>query len=953
MKSIPSGNVTFLFTDIEGSTKLAQQFPDALHSALFRHHEILQHSIETNKGYVFQNIGDAFCGSFDNSCDAIEAAYNAQKMLMNEPWKEIQIKVRMGIHTGEAEWNGKSYIGYLTLSRTERVMSAGHGGQILFTQDTCNVIRNKLPDEFSILELGEQQLKDLIRTEHIFQLVAPNLILDFPPLKTLSIRKDNLPVQMTNFIGRENEIKKAKELLSKTKLLSLVGTGGTGKTRLSLQVAAEMINDFKDGVWFIELASLSEPLYIIDEIAIIFNLPEDGKRKTIDIILDYLKEKEALLILDNCEHLIKECAKISDTLLRHCPKLKILSTSRESFHITGEKVYHVPSLSLPDRKENLSAESLFQYESIRLFSERASSVKHDFVLNDSNANSVAELCRKLDGIPLAIELASARIKNLPVEKILVKLKDRFDLLTRGSRSSLPRQQTLRALIDWSYDLLSHNEKIFLQRLSVFAGGWTLEAAEEVCADDKITESEILDLLANLVEKSLVKVNEMENSFRYNMLETIRHYGDEKLIESKEKSKILKKHFDFFLKLTEESEIKLKGIAAKQWIEKLDIEIDNIRESLKWSSENEVESALRMAVALGEFWDVRGYFVEGFEFLSNNLEKANNVEKNLKAKILFWEGFFLHYHGKYVESKKLLHQSLDLFRETKDNIGIANSLNNLGSNELYERDYEKAKKFYDESLSIFREMENKHGIARCLNNLGIIPLREKDYESSRKFFEESLVISREINNITHITSSLGNLGLIEYLTGNFERAKKIMEECLALDYELGNKSRIARSLQLMGIIAFAEKDYAEAQKFQEESLPLAKELGDKRLILVSLQSLGEIAAVKKNFPIAQKIFRECVTISNELGDKNAILQCLEGLANCFLELGKIERACRLFASIKSLNESLGILSQVDCKRYEQTIFTLKSKLDTTKFEEESSNGKTLTLEEAVEFALSSG
>src|SRR5215204_2861234 len=491
MNKLPSGTVTFLFTDIEGSTRLAQEYPDQWETLRARHDTLLHSAMDAYKGYVFQIVGDAFCVAFHSASDALNAALNAQWLLQNEAWSPASIKVRMGIHTGVAQLNNTSeqiaYLGYTTLVLVQRIMSAGHGGQVLISSSTRELVRDTLPANTELLDLGERRLKDLLRPQHLYQLQAPGLASRFPPLKTLEASRNNLPVQLTSFIGRENEIVEIKQDLKAHRLVTLTGPGGTGKTRLSLQVAADLLNQFHHGVWFIELAPLTDPSLIPQTILSAIGITEQSG-KPLDVLREYLREKKSLIVLDNCEHLIEASANVAHAILSIAPDLKVLASSREALGVSGEMVYPVPSLSLPDIKHLPVIEQLSQYEAVRLFIDRALLVVPHFVVDKDNAPHIAQICHRLDGIPLAMELAAARVKMMSVEQISKRLDDRFRLLTGGARTALPRQQTLRALIDWSYDILSENERLLLRRLSVFAGGWTLEAAEEVCSDQSPVNS---------------------------------------------------------------------------------------------------------------------------------------------------------------------------------------------------------------------------------------------------------------------------------------------------------------------------------------------------------------------------------------------------------------------------------------------------------------------------------
>jgi len=477
---LPTGTVTFLFTDIEGSTKLWQQYPNAMPKALACHHAILNETIAAHAGYVFQIIGDAFCAAFSTATDGLEAALATQRALRATTWGETgAISVRMALHTGRAdmrvgERTSGEYVSSLTLSRAARLLSAGHGGQILLSLPTAELVFDHLLPETILRDLGSHRLKDLIRPEHIYQAVVPDLRSEFIPLKTLDTHPNNLPIQLTSFIGREQEMARVKEILIDTRLVTLTGAGGSGKTRLAIQVAADLIDEFPDGVWFVEFAPLADTALVTYSVATALGLQLQSGRTIQLALTEYLRERNCLLLFDNCEHLIDACARLADALVRACPNMKILATSREGFGIAGEVIHRVPSLATPSL-ETPTVQTLTQYEAVRLFIDRAVTIQPDFAVTNQNALAVAQICYHLDGIPLAIELAAARVNVISLEQISERLVDRFRLLTGGSRTALPRQQTLRALIDWSYSLLSPAERILFERLSIFAGGWTLEA----------------------------------------------------------------------------------------------------------------------------------------------------------------------------------------------------------------------------------------------------------------------------------------------------------------------------------------------------------------------------------------------------------------------------------------------------------------------------------------------
>ncbi|MBK8552251.1 MAG: adenylate/guanylate cyclase domain-containing protein [Ignavibacteria bacterium] len=644
--NIPTGTVTFLFTDIEGSTKLSQDYPETYHSILTRHNEILHEAVESNSGFVFKTVGDAFCCAFQNAEDAVKAAVDAQINFNSENRKNTVVKVRIGIHTGNAEWNEKDYMGYITLARTSRVMSAAYGGQILATEKVYELTEWKTVTGISFRDLGERRLKDLIQPVKLFQILSQGLTSDFPPLKTLDARPNNLPVQLTNFIGREKEIIEIKNLLSEFRHITMLGPGGTGKTRLALQVAADLIDEFSNGVWVIELAPLFDPLLVPSAFVRTLGITEPPGQDTLSTLVNYLKDKEILLILDNSEHLINACANITEKLLKNCCGLKIIVTSREALRSDGEYTYRVTSLRHPQPKETNTLQELSQFEAVRLFIERALAVNSGFRVNNENAPALAEICYQLDGIPLAIELAAARIKILSVEKICEKLNDRFKLLTSGKRTALPRQQTLRAMIDWSYDLLTDKEKILFQRLSVFSGGWTLEAAEEVCSDDNIESYEIIDTHTNLLDKSLISSTETSGNIRFYMLESLKQYAIEKLGTD---SVTAVKHLNYFMKLADHEQMRKDGMEVIDWVNLIDSEIDNIRTAIHRASENNPDEAFIIVNNMTEFWNVKGSFLEGLQTCLKVLDTKLEYDEILKARVLYSAGLDSSYLGRQADS----------------------------------------------------------------------------------------------------------------------------------------------------------------------------------------------------------------------------------------------------------------------------------------------------------------
>jgi len=609
-KKVPSGTVTFLFTDIEGSTKLARDLREAWNALQQRHHVLLTSEIEAHNGFVFQIIGDAFCAAFHTAEDALQAAVGAQHRLQTEDWGTERIKVRMGLNTGAAQAGtgadgAPAYTGYSTLARAQRVMSTAHGEQILLSNTTAELLLGELPEGISLRDMKDHRLKGLLNPEHLRQALSPGLREDFPALQTLNSIPNNLPIQLTSFVGREMEIAAIQKLMEAHRLVTLTGSGGVGKTRHALQVGAEMLDGFPDGVWLVDLAPVSDPDLVLHAISSALKVREDGGGGSLEALQDHLESKHVLLLLDNCEHLLSACAQIAESLLRACPHLKMLTSSREALGAAGEVTFRVTSLALPDPHNLPSLENMTQYDSVRLFIERAVAVKPGFVITNENAPAVAQVCARLDGIPLAIELAAARVPGLAVEQISKRLDDRFKLLTGGSRTALLRHQTLRAMIEWSHELLTEAERIVFRRLSVFVDDWTLEAAEQICGEGGIAEADVMDLMLRLVAQSLVSAEERAGQARYRMLETIGDFAREKLKESGEESAVRARHLEWFLHFSEQSKPELEKAESFVWLTGVQPEYDNLQAALEWAATaGTAQPAQRLAAAAAQLADVR-------------------------------------------------------------------------------------------------------------------------------------------------------------------------------------------------------------------------------------------------------------------------------------------------------------------------------------------------------------
>jgi predicted ATPase/class 3 adenylate cyclase len=832
MPSLPTGTVTFLFTDIEGSTELLQRLGDRRYAeVLEEHHRLLRTAFEEGKGSEVDTQGDAFLVAFPRAREALATAVAAQRALTKHTWPDsAPLRVRMGLHTGEPVSGTSDYVG-LDVHRAARICAAAHGGQILLSQTTRELVVDDLPEGISLRDLGEHRLKDLAYPRRLFQVEVADLPADFPPLKTLSVLPNNLPVQLTSFVGREREKAEVKRILSTTRLLTLAGIGGVGKTRLALEVAAEASGDFRDGVWLVELAPLADPLLVPQALTSALGIPEQPGRSLITGLVDHVRPKSILLLLDNCEHVVLACAHLADTLLRACPNLRILTTSRETLGVAGEASWLVPSLSLPDPERILPLHRLTEYEAVRLFIDRAKAALPSFAVTTDNAHHIAQVCRQLDGIPLAIELAAARVKVLTVEQIAVRLDDRFRLLTGGTRTSLPRQQTLRATMDWSYDLLSKEERAALRRLAVFVGGWTLEAAEAICGGD-VAAADVLDLLTRLVQRSLVAPEEQTREIRYKMLETVRQYAREKLQESGEEAAIRDRHSQWYLALAQRAEPELQGPEQTAWLTRLDSDHDNFRAGLEWLIDRkEVESALRLTSSLWRFWFTRGYLREGRGRLEAALRRSSDAAPLLRVKALTGAGYLA----------------------------------------LNQEDYIAASTLLEESLAIGQRLGDRQGIAVALNWLGVVAWRLGDFERAAALYAQGLALSEEVGAKDIRTRLLNSLALLSASRGDFALARSLLEDCLATYRRTMDKTGIALVAGNLAVMVFRQGDYAAARSLVMESVELFRELGEVRGMASDLQLLGILAAMRGHPERAARILGAVEAVRETLGAPFALTE----------------------------------------------------------------------------------
>ena len=790
-----SSSLTFLFTDIEGSTRLWDSQPDLMRTALARHDAIMRESIELGEGHVFKTIGDAFCAAFPDACGAVKAALNAQLSLASEPWPGMDpIRVRMAIHTGEAESRDSDYFGP-PLNRVARMLNLGHGGQTLLSLAAYSLVQDQDLGSIAYKDLGEHRLKDLQRPEHVYQLQHPLLQETFRPLRSLDTLPNNFPQQVTSFVGRDRELRSIKRLMGQSRLLTLTGAGGTGKTRLALQAAVDLLDPSGDGSWIIEFGSITDPALVPQTVATVLGVREEPTKPLSETLLTYLKGKRMLLVIDNAEHLLNPIARLVDQIIRQCPHVQVLATSREPLTVNGEQTYRVPSLTMPDPTKRYKLEDLSKFESVRLFLDRALLANSVFVLNDSNAEPVAQLCHRLDGIPLAIELAAARVRALPVDKIAERLDDRFRLLTGGARTALPRQQTLRAMIDWSYDLLNDQERCIFRRLSVFSGGWTLDSAEQICSDQKIERWDILDLLQSLLDKSLAIFDEVSQRYRFS--ETVRAYGRDALVALNESTEIRTRHLIHFGQLAQSTEDLLAGPQAVGALAALDAEQRNLRAAIEWGLEGgDTVQAIQMANCLSTFFQVRGEFTEGASIYQSLVAKVPQDALQERAGALSNLGVLSFRLTQYDSATTALAESLNLFLKLGDDYGAAKAVNTMGVISLQLGDYDAASTSFERALALFKSVGEPRRIAMTLNNLGILAVHNKNLSRARELYNEALALNRKVGNRAFEAGNRTNLADLALREGDAETARRLAREACEMHLELGDRLNLQDTLEVL-------------------------------------------------------------------------------------------------------------------------------------------------------------
>jgi predicted ATPase/class 3 adenylate cyclase len=947
IRELPEGTVTLLFTDIEGSTRLLLQAGDGYAALLEAHRELLRGAIQRHEGIEVDTQGDAFLVVFRRAPQAVWAAADAQQRFVDHSWPgNVSVRVRMGIHTGEPLRTQEGYAG-LALHQGARIMAAGHGGQVLFSQATADLLGGDLPAGMAMRDLGVHRLKDLPEPEHLYQLEIEGLPSEFPPLRTLSDRGNNLPTPGTRLIGRDELMQRVVRFLRRDdiRLATLTGPGGCGKSRLAIQAASALLPNFPDGVSWVALAPISTSGLVVSAIASALGVREGPGESLQASLTKYLETRQRLLLLDNFEQILSAAPLITD-LLAACPRLKVLATSRAPLRLTGEQEIPVPPLELPDlaRKERL--EPLLRNPSVALFVERARSVNPDFPVTVDTARDVARICTQLDGLPLAIELAAARTKLLSPHALLGRLGQRLGVLTGGARDLPSRHQSLRDTIAWSYDLLSPVEQAVFRRFGVFVGGSTIDGLEEVCPGDDVPSREVLDRVDSLMTCSLLTISRSgDGDNRIAMLATIREFALEQLEASGEGARVRERHAEWAARLAERLAAELYGHQQITALARLEQEHDNIRAALDWLCEHRPDRALSLAASLWPFWRMHNYLSEGRGYLERLLATVrDSTDARTRASALLGLGMLTADSGRHDQASDLLHESerwagvagglslqgrvrtalgtaawylgqanqardrlresADLLRTTDDRWGLADALHILGHIQIDAGDLTGAHASFEESLSLFRDVGDGWNLAQPLKDLGTIAARRGDYAAARLMCEESLGFLLGTGDKLQLVDSLNRVGELDLLSGAPEAAGARFESALTIARDVDNKTLVIETLMRFVELAEGRGNFIEARRLLDEALTLARGAQHQRLIAGILHNLAYVELQEGQCEKAAAMLASALRIHKSLDRDVGIVQILLGFGALACEEGQFELGARLFGAGEAWRERLG-------------------------------------------------
>ena len=856
-----TGDLAFLFTDIVGSTVRWERDPEAMRQDVRAHDELLRAAIEGCGGTVFKTVGDAFCAVFACVEDALRAAADAQLAIGRAPFLvEDGLTVRMAVHAGPAEAREGDYFGQ-TLNRVARLLAIGHGGQVLLSNAAMEAIRDSRAVPGDVRDLGNHRLKDLTAPEHVFQLLVPGLTVQFPPLHSLTVLENNLPQQTTSFLGREEDLDHIRALMQDARLVTLGGAGGVGKTRCAVQIGAENIERYADGVWFCDLAPITDPAGVAAAVGRVLKIPDAPNVPMIEALVTYLRHKHVLLIFDNCEHVLPAVAALAAALLQNCAQLRILSTSREPLNIAGEALFRMPSLGMP--------------AAVALFEERARAANRKFSVTPENAATVADICRRLDGIPLAIELAAARIRVLSPKQLAEKLNERFRILTGGDRAALPRQQTMRALIDWSYEMLAERERSIFRQLAVFSGGFTYLTAAAVCETPEIDAIEVLDVLTSLVDKSLVSAEPGEDDARYRLLESMREYARDRLAERGELDAAVLAHARAFADYAEKLGEEYDGIAPEMWLTRAAVDMDNVRAALasSFSPKGDVSVGQRLAATLPRLFGVLAA-AEGQRWVRAALESVTEeTPLRVRAALHLASASLASVFNQFRAAHAAAGLAMSEFEELDDAEGLCDAQRLAGRSLVYLGRVAEGEALLTQALSC-RRSRGSPRTGGILGDLAVARALTGDFPASRDLFSRASAAFAEEHDTSKLAITAATLAEAEFLAGNAVEALALAERALTAVRELGRQRTAAAILGNISAYHIALGQHEPARMHAREALQLSRDAqADAVSVAFSLQHLSAVAALR-SYEDAQQERENAMRAARVLGFVDGRLRSLE-------------------------------------------------------------------------------
>jgi predicted ATPase/class 3 adenylate cyclase/Tfp pilus assembly protein PilF len=958
--SLPTGTVTFLLTDIEGSTTLWERHGETMGAAVARHEEIITSAVQDHGGVLIKakGEGDSTFSVFPRATDAAAAAVDAQTRLIAEPWAAPSVSVRMAVHTGEAEVRDGDYFG-AAVNRAARLREVAHGGQTLISHSTFALVDERLPPGSLTVDLGTHRLRDLARAERIHELRHSSLAASFPPLRSLNAVPNNLPTELTSFVGREAELSELVERLGATRMLTLTGAAGCGKTRLALQLAARTLDTHPGGVWLVDLAPIGTPSLVLQAVGSALGVRElttttqtsldslaQPGRPLEEVVLEFLAGREAVIILDNCEHLVDPVATLAGRLLKACPDLRLLVTSREPIGVGGEVTWRVPSLGLPDPDGSVSLAELASSEAVRLFVERAGERDREFVLSGEVAPSVVEICQRLDGIPLAIELAAARVATLSCAQIAARLDDRFRLLTGGSRTALERHQTLRAAVDWSYDALGVAEQALLARLAVFAGGFSLEAAEAVCEGDPIERMAVLDLLATLVDKSLVV--HYPHAGRYRLLEMIRQYSRERLAADPDPGRWRRRHFDFYLHVARQADRTFWGPEGAGRASTLEVDLDNLRSAMEFClGERDADAAVHLAGSMMGFWILRGHLAEGRRWLTQALDLPGGKTGGRRAWAMYAAAYLAALRDDTASARPLCEQALAEFRRLGDEPRTTTALVELAQIHLYEGDVEGARPLLEESLDTARRLDLKPWIAQAAVFAANVAHQQSDLDAAHAYYQEAVSAARTLGGEALLGTSLVGLGLVAIARGDWAGALTQLDAGIEASRRSGSVE-LAGSLSFRALVLMRLGNREMARVSAEEAEEIRRRSG-YLINRTCLAVLGELALGDGDLEAASAYYADATagTALQTMYDGPALHPLVGGLPRLALAQGGAAAAARVLASFEAQRARHHVSFTPSLVReLEQVTAEVQAHLTAEEWAQAQAEGSAMTLQEAI-------